>query len=248
MNIKLLIEYEGTRYYGWQRQKGFPSIQEILEKKISQITAEKVVLYGSGRTDAGVHALGQVANFHTKYTTLSIPKIPKVLNSLLPSDIRIKKAEEVEENFHARYNAVSKVYHYYVLDNYQGNSYVPIFLRNYVLVIYRKVDLDKIKEATSFLLGEHDFTSFASTNNSKQNPVRIIKEARVFKKGDIICFHLEANSFLYKMVRTIVGTLLDIGYGKLNPSDLEKILQAKDRRCAGKVVPAKGLFLMRVNY
>jgi len=248
MNIKLLIEYEGTRYYGWQRQKGLPSIQEVLEKKISQITSERIILYGSGRTDAGVHALGQVANFHTRHSTISTPKMPRVLNSLLPSDIRIKKAEEVEEKFHARYDAISKVYHYYILENPQGNIHVPIFLRNYVYVIYRKTDIDRIKEAASFLLGEHDFTSFASTNNSKQNPIRIIKELLVFKKGNIICFHLEANSFLYRMVRNIVGTLLEVGYGKLEPNDVERILQTKDRRLAGKTVSAKGLFLMQVNY
>ncbi len=248
MNIKLLIEYEGTRYYGWQKQKDLPTIQEVLEKEISKITAEKIILYGSGRTDSGVHALGQVANFHTRCTTLSVSRIPKILNSLLPLDIRIKKAEGVEEKFHSRYSALSKIYHYYVWNNYQGSSYVPIFLRNYVYVIHRKVNLEKIKEAASFLLGEHDFTSFANNNYTIQNPIRRILEISVFKKGEFICFHIEANSFLYKMVRTIVGTLLDIGYGKLDPSDLERILQAKNRKLAGKVVPAKGLFLMRVNY
>lgn len=247
INIKLTIEYEGTRYCGWQKQKDLPSIQGILENKISQITQEKISLCGSGRTDAGVHALGQVANFRTCCTTIPCKRLPLILNRLLPSDIRIKKAEIVEDNFHARYSALSKIYHYYILNNYES-GYTPFLLRNYIYCVYRKIDLEKIRKAISFLYGEHDFSSFACTGSSIKNTVRTIKRAEVINKGNIICFHFEANAFLYKMVRTMVGTLLDVGYGKIDYLDVKKILEAKDRKMAGRVVPAKGLFLMKVNY
>ena len=246
-NIKLTIEYEGTQYCGWQRQKGFLSIQEILEEKISQITQEKIKLIGSGRTDAGVHALGQVANFKT-HSNIPLIKLPLILNHLLPLDIRIKKAERVDNSFHARYSAVSKIYNYYIL-NYHKNEYCPpLFLRNYVYCIYGKISLEKIKKAITFLHGEHDFSSFACSGTNIKNKVRTIKEITVNKKGNIICFHFQANAFLYKMVRTIVGTLLEVGYGKIDYLGVKKILEARDRKMAGKVIPAKGLFLMQVKY
>ncbi|MBU1291781.1 MAG: tRNA pseudouridine(38-40) synthase TruA [bacterium] len=247
-NIKLTIEYEGTKYYGWQRQKGLLSIQGILEEKISQITQEKTILNGSGRTDAGVHALGQVANFKTNS---SIPwvELPLILNRLLPLDIRIKKAEGVDDNFHARYSAVSKIYHYYVLNSNLNNNYLPIFLRNYVYCVYKKINLEEMKKASKFLQGKHDFTSFACSSGSRiRNWKRTIKDINITRKGNIFCFHIEADAFLYKMVRTIVGTLLEVGKGNINYLEIKKILEAKNRKMAGKTVPAKGLFLMKVNY
>ncbi|MBU4047603.1 tRNA pseudouridine(38-40) synthase TruA [bacterium] len=247
-NIKLTIEYEGTKYYGWQRQKGLLSIQGILEEKISQITQEKTILNGSGRTDAGVHALGQVANFKTNS---SIPwvELPLILNRLLPLDIRIKKAEGVDDNFHARYSAVSKIYHYYVLNSNLNNNYLPIFLRNYVYCVYKKINLEEMKKASKFLQGKHDFTSFACSSGSRiRNWKRTIKDINITRKGNIFCFHIEADAFLYKMVRTIVGTLLEVGMGNINYLEIKKILEAKNRKMAGKTVPAKGLFLMKVNY
>jgi len=247
LNIKLTIEYEGTQYCGWQRQKGFLSIQEILEEKISQITQEKITLYGSGRTDAGVHALGQVANFKTN-STIPWIKLPLILNHLLPLDIRIRKAERVDDSFHARYSAVSKIYYYYILNYRKNDYYPPLFLRNYIYYLYGEINLENIKKAIKFLHGEHDFSSFACSGNNIKNKIRTIKEITVNKKRNILCFHFEANAFLYKMVRTIVGTLLDVGYGKINYLEVKKILEAKDRKTAGRVVPAKGLFLMKVNY
>lgn len=246
-NIKLTIEYEGTQYCGWQRQKGFLSIQEILEEKISQITQEKIKLIGSGRTDAGVHALGQVANFKT-HSNIPLIKLPLILNHLLPLDIRIKKAERVDNSFHARYSAVSKIYNYYILNYHKNEYFPPLFLRNYVYCIYGKISLERIKKAITFLHGEHDFSSFACSGTNIKNKVRTIKEITVNKKGNIICFHFQANAFLYKMVRTIVGTLLEAGYGKIDYLEVKKILEARDRKMAGKVVPAKGLFLMQVKY
>ena len=247
INIKLIIEYEGTKYYGWQRQKGLLTIQGILEEKISQITQEKISLNGSGRTDAGVHALGQVANFKTN-SSIPLPELPFILNRMLPLDIRIKKAEKVDNNFHARYSAVSKIYHYYVLNSNQNNNYLPIFLRNYVYCVYKNLNLEEMKKAGKFLQGEHDFTSFACSGSRISNWERTIKDINTTRKGDIFCFHLEADAFLYKMARTIVGTLLEVGKGNISYLEIKKILEAKNRKMAGKTVPAKGLFLMKVKY
>lgn len=247
INIKLTIEYEGTRYYGWQRQKSLLSIQGILEEKISQITQEKIILNGSGRTDAGVHALGQVANFKTN-SSISLVELPFILNRMLPLDIRIKKAERVDDNFHARHSAVSKIYHYYVLNSNLNNNYLPIFLRNYVYCVYEKINLEEMKKASKFLKGEHDFTSFACSGSRIRNWRRTIKDISIIKRGNIFCFHLEADAFLYKMVRSVVGTLLEVGKGKIKYLEVKKILEAKNRKMAGKTVPAKGLFLMKVKY
>jgi tRNA pseudouridine38-40 synthase len=247
INIKLTIEYEGTKYHGWQRQKSLLSIQGILEEIISQITQEKISLNGSGRTDAGVHALGQVANFKTN-SSIPLMELTFVLNRMLPLDIRIKKAERVDNNFHARYSAVSKIYHYYVLNSNQNNNYISIFLRNYVYCIYENIDLGEMKKASNHLQGEHDFTSFACSGSRIINWKRKIKNISIIKKGNIFCFHLEADAFLYKMVRTIVGTLLEVGKGKIDYLEMKKILEAKNRKIAGRTVPAKGLFLMKVKY
>ena len=247
INIKLTIEYEGTKYHGWQRQKNLLSIQGILEEKISQITQEKISLNGSGRTDAGVHALGQVASFKTN-SSIPLLELPFILNRILPLDIRIKKVERVDNNFHARFSAVSKNYHYYVLNSNQNNNYLSIFLRNYVYCIYRDISLEEMKKASNFLQGEHDFTSFACSGSRIRNLKRTIKNISIIKKGNIFCFRLEADAFLYKMVRSIVGTLLEVGQGKINYLEIKKILEAKNRKMAGKTVPAKGLFLMKVNY
>lgn len=247
VNIKLTIEYEGTKYYGWQRQKGLLSIQGILEEKISQITREKIILNGSGRTDAGVHALGQVANFKANS---SIPwvELPLILNRLLPLDIRIRKAERVDVDFHARYSAVSKIYHYYILSSNLNNNYLSIFLRNYVHCVYKKINLEEMKKASRFLQGKHDFASFACSGSSIGNWKRTIKDIKITRKGNIFCFHIEADAFLYKMARTIVGTLLEVGKEKINYLEIKGILEAKNRKMAGKTVPAKGLFLMKVKY
>ena len=247
INVKLTIEYEGTKYHGWQRQKNLLSIQGILEEKISQITQEKISLNGSGRTDAGVHALGQVASFKTN-SSIPLLELPFILNRILPLDIRIKKVERVDNNFHARFSAVSKNYHYYVLNSNQNNNYLSIFLRNYVFCIYKDINLEEMKKASIFLQGEHDFTSFACSGSRIRNLKRTIKNISIIKKGNIFCFRLEADAFLYKMVRSIVGTLLEVGQGKINYLEIKKILEAKNRKMAGKTVPAKGLFLMKVNY
>jgi len=247
VNIKIIIEYEGTRYHGWQRQKNVLTIQQVLEEKISQITKEEIKLTASGRTDAGVNSLGQVANFKTN-STIPWRKIPLILNHLLPSDIRIKRVEKVEDNFNARYSAISKIYNYYIFNYNKDNCYPSFYLRNYVYPVYGKINLEEMKKASIYLLGKHDFSSFACSGSSTRGKVRTIKEIKINKRGNIICFSFEANAFLYKMVRTIVGTLLVVSQGKINSCEVKDILEAKDRKKAYKVVPANGLFLMKVNY
>jgi len=194
-----------------------------------------------------VHALGQVANYKTN-SYIHLEELPFILNRMLPLDIRIKKAERVDNNFHARHSAVSKIYHYYVLNCNQNNNYLPIFLRNYVYCFYKNLNLEEMKKASKFLQGEHDFTSFACSGSRIGNWKRNIKDINIIRKGNIFCFRIEADAFLYKMIRTIVGTLLEVGNEKINYLEIKKILEAKNRKMAGKTVPAKGLFLMKVNY
>jgi tRNA pseudouridine38-40 synthase len=171
-----------------------------------------------------------------------------ILNRMLPLDIRIKKAEMVDVNFHARHSAISKIYHYYVLNSNLNNNYLSIFLRNYVYCVYKKINLEEMKKASKFLHGKHNFTSFACSGSRIRNCERTIKDINITREGNLFCFHLEADAFLYKMVRTIVGTLLEVGKEKINYLGVKKILEAKNRKIAGKTVPAKGLFLMKVNY
>jgi len=246
-NIKLTVEYDGTAYYGWQRQKKLISIQRVLEDKISCMVQEKIKINGSGRTDAGVHAIGQVANFITD-SNVPVEKIPFILNHLLPDDILIKKAEEVGRDFHARFSAIGKLYHYYVFEIAHDQYYPSFLLNKYVYCINKRVDIVKMKKASQVLLGENDFTSFACSGSSFVNPVRNLTRINIARNGRIVCFQMEANAFLYKMVRGIVGTLLEIGQGKIDSNRMNGILKAKDRREAGTTIPAKGLFLMRVKY
>jgi len=247
INVKLTIKYEGTKYYGWQRQKNFLSIQKIIEEKVSKMTNEEIKIKGSGRTDAGVHALGQVANFKTN-SNIPIQKIPFTLNNLLPDDIRIKRAEEVDDDFHARYSAISKIYHYYIFNSDRDHFYPSFFLNKYVYYIHKNIDILKMKKAGKLVLGEHDFSSFSCSGSGIKNPIRNLKKINIKKNRKIICFQIEANAFLYKMVRGIVGILLEVGQGKIDHHEIKRILEAKNRRESGKIVPAKGLFLMQVKY
>ena len=247
INIKLTIKYDGTKYYGWQRQKNLLSIQKIIEEKISKMTNEEIKIKGSGRTDAGVHAFGQVANFKTN-STIPIKKIPFILNNLLPDDIKIKRAEKVDNDFHARFSAVSKIYHYYIFNSGKDNFYPSFLLNKYVYYIYRKIDILEMKKAGKLFLGEHDFSSFACSGSVIKNPIRDFKKIDIKENGRIICFQMEANAFLYKMVRVIVGTLLEVGQGKIDYREIKGILETKNRREGNKIVPAKGLFLMQVKY
>lgn len=242
-NIKLTIEYDGTGYHGWQIQPNVETIQGTIEGKLAQITGEPVRLFASGRTDTGVHAMGQVAHFKTQ-SFLDVRSFLKGLNSLLPDDIRIKDVEEVDEAFHARFSAKGKVYEYRI---FNGELFSPLH-RHYSWFVPGKLDLTSMREAAMKLRGCHDFSSFCSVGSDHSSPVRKIYAIDVGMGGDFIIIQVEANAFLKQMVRNIVGTLVEVGRRKLNPSQFGDILEARDRRRAGLTAPAQGLFLVRVNY
>jgi tRNA pseudouridine38-40 synthase len=243
-NIRLLIEYNGTNYQGWQVQPKGPTIQGMVEEKLALITGEAVHLIGSGRTDSGVHAFGQVANFKTK-SQLNIHSIQKALNSLLPPDIMIQRAEEVEEGFDARKQSKSKVYEYRILNRELRSA----FDHEYAWHIPQKLDLEEMRKATRILIGEHDFLSFRSVGSPTRTAIRRVIRAE-WKKGQdgFIRFEVEANGFLKQMVRAMVGTLVEVGKGKIDSEEFRKILDSRNRKEAGPTAPAHGLFLKEVKY
>ncbi len=243
-NIRLLIEYDGTNYQGWQVQLKGLTIQGMIEEKLTLITGEVIHLIGSGRTDSGVHAFGQVANFKTK-SKLDVHSIQRALNSLLPPDIVIQRAEEVEEDFHARRESKSKVYEYRILNQDIRSA----FRHEYAWHIPQKLDLEEMRKATQILIGEHDFSSFRSVGSPTQTAIRRVIRAE-WKRGreGLIQFEIEANGFLKQMVRAIVGTLVEVGRGKINADEFREILDSKDRKKAGPTAPAHGLFLKEVKY
>ncbi len=243
-NIKLLIEYDGTNYQGWQVQPKGPTVQGVLEQKLSLITGETVHLIGSGRTDSGVHAFEQVANFKTK-SQLDVRSVQKALNSLLPPDVVIQRAEEVEEDFHARKAAMGKVYEYRILNRDIRSA----FRHGYAWHIPQKLDLEEMKKATRILIGEHDFSSFRSVGTPTRTAIRKIIRAEWKRDRDgFLRFEIEATGFLKQMVRAIVGTLVEVGKGKIDSEGFQKILDSKDRKKAGPTAPAHGLFLKEVKY
>jgi tRNA pseudouridine38-40 synthase len=243
-NFKIIIEYDGTRYHGWQRQKDDRTIQQEIELALSTLTAGQVTLNGSGRTDAGVHAFGQVANFLCQ-TDLSEAVIQKGLNSLQPDDIVIKDCRLVDKGFHARYDVKSKVYHYQII-----NRNLPSAIgRQYAWFIRRKLDTAAMRSAITHLIGSHDFKAFEGTGSPRSHTTRRIMAADLIehKDGSLI-FNIEADGFLKYMVRNIVGTLVDVGLGKITPARFSDILASKNRNNAGATAPAHGLFLMEVKY
>jgi len=242
--IKLTIEYDGTQYLGWQIQPQGSTLQGILEDKILSLTGEKVHLVGSGRTDAGVHAMGQVAHFGTK-SQLDVQTMQRALNSLLPSDIVIQGVEEMDEDFHARKQAKSKTYEYRILNR----PIQSVFHRDYVWHIPQRLNLKEMKKASRTLVGERDFSSFQSVGSPKRTTVRKVTRAE-WKRGPsgLLRFEIEANGFLKQMVRAIVGTLVEVGKGKMTSEEFQKILNSRDRKKAGPTAPAHGLFLKEVKY
>jgi tRNA pseudouridine38-40 synthase len=244
-NLKLKIEYDGTNYCGWQVQKGhqLKSIQEVIEKTLQRILQEKIKLIASGRTDAGVHALGQVANFKTN-SKIALEKLQRALNGLLPQDIAIKSIEEAPLDFHSRFSAKSKVYRYSVLNR----DYPSALLRNRVYYFPYPLNLGLMRKEAKALLGRHNFKSFQASDKKEREAVRSIKSIKIKKDKDLLHLEIEADGFLYNMVRNIVGTLLEIGRGKFPPASAARILKAKDRRLAGPTLPACGLCLLKVKY
>ena len=242
-NIKLTIEYDGKEFNGWQKQPTKLNIQGEIEKALGEITGEEVELIGSGRTDAGVHSLGQVANFKTE-SKLPAEKFPIALNTKLKQSIRIIDSEEVDERFHSRYSVHSKKYRYTINNSKYGSA----IYRNMECHIPQKLDTKKMKEAAKYFEGEHDFKAFKASGTSSKSSVRTIYKAEVIVNNDRIYIELTGNGFLYNMVRIIAGTLVDVGLGKIEPEDITKIIESGDRKEAGKTLPAAGLCLMEVSY
>ncbi len=243
-NIKLILSYDGTQYSGWQIQKDRPTIQGIIEQTIYRITKEEVKVIGSGRTDAGVHAIAQVCNFKTE-SKLPPDILKKALNSLLPQDIYVKDASICDIKFHARYNAKSKTYQYRILNTREPD----IFLRRYVWHISNPLDVQLMKKGCCLLQGVNNFSAFKSTGSGNRNPVRNMIRSEVSRdKNGIIIFEFEADGFLRHMVRNIVGTIVDVGSGKLKVEEFRDIFHSRDRKKAGIKAPPQGLFLKEVKY
>lgn len=241
--VKLTVAYDGTNYCGWQVQPNGITVQEVLNQCLSEFTGENIETIGASRTDAGVHALGNVAVFDTE---MRMPgdKFSFALNQRLPEDIRIQKSEEVDADFHPRYVKSQKTYEYRIL-----NCRFPIPTeRFYSHFTYIPLDVDKMKEAASYLIGEHDFKSFCGTGEQVKTTVRTVKEIQIEKSGDRITIRITGEGFLYNMVRIIAGTLMDIGGGLYPPEKMKEILEAKDRKKAGPTAPARGLTLMKIQY
>jgi tRNA pseudouridine38-40 synthase len=243
-NMRLILEYDGSGYHGWQRQNEETTIQALIEEKIHVMTKESVKLIASGRTDAGVHAFCHVCNFITD-SQIDPPSFKRGLNALLPNDIFIKQAEEVPIDFHSMYDAESKTYEYRILNQKAPN----VFLRFYTWHIPQLLDREKMRACLSSLRGEHDFSSFKSTGSGNINPVRKMMRAEIHEPDkDLLYLVFEANGFLRHMVRNIVGTVVEVGRGKIGVDDFVAIFQAGDRAKAGLKAPPQGLFLTDVRY
>jgi len=249
-NLKLEIEYDGTDYCGWQTQRKTQnakgktnSIQEIIEKALQKILQEKIRLIASGRTDAGVHAQAQIANFKTS-SNITSKKLQKALNALLREDITISRIEEKNLDFHSRFAAKSKIYRYTILNR----AYPSALLRNTIYFYPYPLNIKLMRKEAKVLLGRHNFSSFQASDKIERPAIRTIKSINITKDKQRIYIDIEADGFLYNMVRNIVGTLLEIGRGRLPGAGLGKILSARDRRLAGPTAPARGLSLIKVKY
>lgn len=242
-NLKLIIEYDGTNYQGWQSQKNSLTIQDVLEAALSRILNQKVRLIGSGRTDSGVHALGQVANFKSD-SSLPLPDLLRGANSLLPRDILIKSIEEVLDGFHARFSAKSRIYEYRIWDSPQPS----VFHRKYSWWIGGNLERGLMQKTSLHLIGRHDFSSFQGAKHEKVSSERVVMEAGFRQEGSELIFFIQADAFLRHMVRNMVGTLVEVGRKKISEEEFVEIFAAGDRRRAGKTAPPQGLFLKVVYY
>jgi tRNA pseudouridine38-40 synthase len=241
MRYRLLIEYEGTRYHGWQVQLNAQTVQGEIEKALTTVLRHGVSVIGAGRTDTGVHARGQVAHFDFP-GELDMVQLFRSLNGILARDIRIRKADPVEDDFHARFSATAREYRYTI-------SAEPLALeRGFVWQYFFPLDFTAMDEAARFLIGEHEFTSFCRATAEVDHHYCTLELLERNQEGDLQVYTLRANRFLHGMVRAIMGTLVDVGRGKLNPADVERILHARNRSAASQAAPAKGLILEKVYY
>ncbi|RMF93725.1 MAG: tRNA pseudouridine(38-40) synthase TruA [Candidatus Schekmanbacteria bacterium] len=242
-NYKLKIQYDGTRYSGWQIQPNVKTIEGIITEAIDKIFHRKVKLIGASRTDAGVHARGQVANFHFP-DEIDITTIKRGLNAVIPDDIAIQQVEIADEKFHSRYSAKSKIYQYFIWNR----DYKTPFYSRYSWQIHNRLDIDAMRAASYFIKGEKDFSSFQGAGCDSKVPIRRIDFFDIKREEGFIKFTIEGSGFLKHMVRNIVGTLVEIGMGKMNPVEMIHILEARDRKKAGPTAPARGLVLVKVIY
>lgn len=247
-NIKMEIQYDGSRYKGWQKQniKGstVSTIQEKLENVLSKMTGEEIQVIGCGRTDAGVHATNYIANFKTD-SIMKIKKMKEYIAEFLPDDIVVKSMTDVNERFHARLNAQAKTY-VYTIDN---NPYNDVFLRKFAFHVDERLDVNKMKEAAEVLVGTHDFASFTSLKvKNNKSTVRTLHSIEITSESNVFKIKIKGNSFLLNMMRVITGTLIEVGKGKISKEQLKEILEAKNRELAGERAPARGLCLTLVEY
>lgn len=241
---KLVIEYLGSGFVGWQKQKNCISVQEVIENAIYSFTNEKVALYAAGRTDAGVHAKGQVAHVAFEKETDNIRFIKAINHFVRPHKVSIISCEQVEDSFHARFSATKRHYEYIILNRGSPSA----IDENRIWHVYAPLDLSKMREAALFLVGHHDFSSFRAKECQAHSPMKTLDKLNILKEGDYIKFQLSALSFLHHMVRNIVGTLKLVGEGKMSPQYVKHILDAKNRSVAGVTAPADGLYFMKVDY
>jgi tRNA pseudouridine38-40 synthase len=242
-NIKLVIAYEGTAYSGWQTQLNKATVQETIENAISTVMKQKIALTGSGRTDSGVHAYGQVANFKAD-TKIPEEKIKIALNANLPPDIRILDSVDVSPDFNSRFDALDKTYMYQIYNDSVANP----FYSRYSCFVPQSLYIDKMEEALKLIVGTHDFKGFMASGSQSKTTERTVYDAKILKKGNLIKIYINGNGFLYNMVRIIAGTLIDIGKGLKDISCIEKALTDKDRTVLGQTAKPEGLFLLKVNY
>ncbi len=244
MKIKLTISYDGTEYKGWQVQPDYPNtVQQIVKNAIKEITGEDVTLTGSGRTDAGVHAEGQVASFVSN-STVPAKNFYRALNTVLPSGVKVLASEQVPDDFDARRSAKKKLYRYSV---YLGSADKPLKAR-YAERVYGELDVEKMRESASLLVGEHDFKAFCASGSEVNSTVRTIYYIDVIQNGEDVFFNICGNGFLYNMVRIIVGTLIKVGKGQLDKTDVEAMLTKLERSYGGQTISPKGLCLVKVEY
>lgn len=243
MRIRLDIEYEGTAYSGWQRQKNARSIQQLLEEALEKITGAKTTVHGSGRTDAGVHAMRQTAHFDTD-SALPPERFAYALNYYLPPDIRVLSSRSVPDDFHARYSASGKTYRYTFRNDQQQSA----LYRHFTAHVREPLDLDRMRAAARHLVGTHDFASFTAHSGPDKNTVRTIEHIDIQRSGPYVTIEITGNGFLHNMVRIIAGTLAEVGKGAMAPEQVPLILYALDRAQAGPTAPAAGLILIEARY
>lgn len=242
-NVKLIIEYDGTNYHGWQTQKNAKTVQDTIERAIKGLTGEEIDLTGSSRTDFGVHALGQVANFKTN-SSIPADRFSYALNRMLPEDIVIKESKEVSLDFHARFQAKGKKYRYLIY----SSRFPSAILRKRTYHVSYNLDFEAMEKAVSYFTGTHDFTAFKASGSSVKTSVRTITDVSLKNGEDVIRFEICGDGFLYNMVRIIVGTLVDVGMGRIKADSIPDIIGSLDRKKAGRTAPAEGLYLIEVYY